>query len=112
MGRVVKELIRPTELVAIIRAEVLKYVADSYTSKLYVILDDEQKLYAVVTVPHLLRPYPSRVVVMAQVVGEKAVIIEDVTDKPLVEALIAGGIPREKIVLAYQGEKLSDEGKG
>jgi hypothetical protein len=51
-------------------------------------------------------------VVMAQVVGEKAVIIEDVTDKPLVEALIAGGIPREKIVLAYQGEKLSDEGKG
>lgn len=95
-----------TELMAITRAEVQKYAAFSHTSKLYSVLDDEQKIYAVITVPHLPRPWPSRVVIMAQVVDDKVVVIEDVSDKPLVDALMVNaGVPREKIVLAYRGEK-------
>jgi hypothetical protein len=35
------------------------------------------------------------------VVGDKVIIIEDNTDKPLVDALMVnGGVPREQITLA------------
>ncbi|MBZ0286094.1 MAG: XisI protein [Anaerolineae bacterium] len=89
----------------ITRREVALYIAHSDTSKFYSLMDEAQKLYAVVSVPHLPRPWPSRVVVMAQVVGDKVIVIEDNTDKPLVDALMVnGGVPREQIILAYAGE--------
>jgi hypothetical protein len=109
MDRVVKEDIQADMLAQITRTEVKKYVANSDTSKLYPILDDEQKLYAVVGVPHLPRPWPSRVIVMAQVVDDKVVIIEDITDKSLVDALVHNaGVPRDKIILAYKGETMPE----
>jgi hypothetical protein len=108
MDRTVEKSIKSVKLDAlsqIVRREVQLYLANSDTSKFYSFLDDAQKLYAVVSVPHLPRPWPSRVVVMAQVVGDKVIIIEDNTDKPLVDALMVnGGVPREKIILAYAGE--------
>jgi hypothetical protein len=40
----------------------------------------------------------------------EVVIVEvDNTDKPLVDALVQQGIPREQIVLAYAGETLPDK---
>jgi hypothetical protein len=44
--------------------------------------------------------------VMAHIEGDVVIIDEDLTDRPLVEALVRAGIPREKIVLAYTGEPL------
>jgi hypothetical protein len=99
--------VKLTELEAITRREVEQYAGNSFKAAHYAILDDIQKLYAVVSVPDLPRPWPSRVVVMAQVVNDKIVIIEDVTDKPLADALMVnGGVPRAQIILAYQGETL------
>jgi hypothetical protein len=49
------------------------------------------------------------IVVLARMVGDHVVIEEDRTDKPLVDALmINGGVPREKIILVYNGEKLPE----
>jgi len=45
---------------------------------------------------------------MARGENDKVVIEEDLTDKPLVDALIQAGIPREQIVLAYAGDKLEE----
>jgi len=105
MVGMIREPITLTALETITRTEVEKYIPISYTSSYYALLDDAQKLYAVVSVPHLPRPWPSRIVVMAQVVGDKVIIIEDITDKPLVDALMVnGGVPRDKIILAYAGE--------
>jgi len=99
--------VKLTELEAITRREVDMYAGNSFTSKTYFIADDLQKLYAVVSVPNHPRPWPSRVSVMAQVVNDKVIIIEDITDKPLVDALMVnGGVPREKIILAYAGEEV------
>ncbi len=47
-------------------------------------------------------------VVLARVVGDYVIVEEDLTDRPLVDRLVAAGIPREKIILAYAGEPLSD----
>lgn len=37
------------------------------------------------------------------------VIEEDINNKPLVDALVQAGIPREKIILAYAGETVPEE---
>jgi hypothetical protein len=44
---------------------------------------------------------------MAQVIDDTIVVLEDTSvDKPLVDALMSnGGVPRDKIILAYKGEK-------
>ncbi|MEO8609034.1 MAG: element excision factor XisI family protein [Chloroflexota bacterium] len=96
-----------TELETITRREVDQYTGNSFTSKSYFIADDQQKLYAAISVPNFPRPWPTRIAVMAQVVGDKVIIIEDNTDKPLVDALMVnGGVPREQIILAYAGEPI------
>ena len=43
-----------------------------------------------------------------RVVADKIIIEVDQNDKPLVDALVYAGIPREKIILAYAGEKVPD----
>jgi hypothetical protein len=92
----------------ITRAEVEHYAADSDTSTLYAALDDLRRIYAVLDVPHWPRKLPAGIVVMARVVDEYVIIEEDTTDKPLVDALMTnGGVPRERIILAYAGEKMS-----
>lgn len=91
------------------RLEVGKYAAIAIKAQMLPIFDDGQRLYAVIIVPDRPRPFPARVVVMAQVVSDKVIIIEDTTDKPLVEALMQAGIPREQIVLAYAGESVPTE---
>jgi hypothetical protein len=52
---------------------------------------------------------PAWVLVMARVVGDTVMIEEDANvEKHLAEALMMnGGIPREKIIQAYQGERVS-----
>lgn len=95
-------------LETVVRQEVAKYAAYSFTSKLCTLTDETQHLYAVVSVPNPTRAWPSKVIVMAQVIEDKVVIIEDVTDKPLVDALMVNaGIQRNKIVLTYRGETIS-----
>ena len=69
-------------------------------------MDDVHQIYAVVDVPYWPRTYSTEIVVLARVDSEYIIIEEDTTDKLLVDALITNAnIPREKIVLAYRGEK-------
>lgn len=90
----------------ITRREVSRYVATSDMDILYPILDDTNNTYAVVIVPHDSDERPSWVFVMARVVSDYVVIDEDgPADKTLSEALMVnGGVPREKIILAYRSE--------
>lgn len=93
------------QLVEITRREIERYDAFSPVAEFYTLMDENQQRYAVVVVPNLPRPWASNVVVMAQVIGETVIIIEDTTDKPLYEALMMNGnIPRQQIVLIYAGE--------
>jgi hypothetical protein len=109
MDHLVDHLMTHEQLVEITRREVEKYDADSFTSASYTLMDDGQKRYAVVDVPNFPRSYSSQIVVMAQVVGEQVIIIEDITDKPLVDALMVNGnVRREQIVLVYAGETIED----
>jgi hypothetical protein len=86
------------------------YAGNSIGGKTYPVLDDPHQTYAILYVDDKHEDHPVWAVVMARVVGEYIVIDEDTTDKPLVDALmINGGIPREKIILAYAGETLPEQ---
>ncbi|GAB5494099.1 MAG: hypothetical protein Phog2KO_43140 [Phototrophicaceae bacterium] len=92
-------------LIQAVKNEIVLYAGASFTSQAYSLFDEESLRYAVVVVPNLPRPYPSRVIVMARILDNKIYIDEDITDKPLVDALVYNSeIPREQIVLVYTGE--------
>jgi hypothetical protein len=99
-------------LVRITRDEVHKYAAngEGVCLRLYPILDDVSQIYTVNAV-HLV-PNQERstgIVVMARIEGDYVVIEEERTDKPLLDALLQQGIPREQIILAYAGETLPEQ---
>lgn len=97
------------DVCTIVRREVDRYAGHSVGCKLYAVLDDEHLTYGVICVPDDSMDRPAWVVVLAHVVGDSIVIDEDTTDNSLVDALmINGGIPREKIILAYTGETLPE----
>ncbi len=103
---------RVNDLTEIVRHEVADYArVHGYKSKVFYVGDDNQHIYTVVVVPDDDHPFISnaRVNIMARVLDDKVVIDEDITDRPLYEALEEAGIPREQIFLAYAGETLPDE---
>lgn len=93
-----------------LREEVRKYAAGGrgINVLLFAILDDEQGIYAVNAVNYPEREDVADVVVLARLVGNKVIVEEDMTDKKLVDALLQRGIPRDQIVLAYEGEPIPD----
>lgn len=92
----------------IVREEIAKYTGGGRGGGiiLFPLLDDEHQTYAVNTVEYPERSNFTGVVVLARIVGDVVVIEGDHTDKPLVDALLQRGIPRDQIVLAYAGEPI------
>jgi hypothetical protein len=90
----------------IVREEVRKYAGTGkgINLRLFPLLDDENQTYAVNAINYPDRDEFAFVVVLARIVGNKVVIEEDATDKHLIDALLQRGVPREQIVLAYDGE--------
>ena len=72
---------------------------------MYPLGNDDLGVYAVTMVDFPERKHAARVVVQARLEGETVIIEEDTTDRPVVDRLVASGIPRERIVLAYLGEQ-------
>lgn len=48
---------------------------------------------------------------LVRIEAELVIIEEDKTNKPLVDALLQAGVPREQIVLTYAGETLNEASK-
>jgi hypothetical protein len=84
------------------------YVGGGFDLKMYFVSNDDDGVYGVVVVDTPVRKQPAGVVVLARVLGDKVVIEEDLTDRPLYQALMRQGIPRERLILAYVGEPLPD----
>ena len=101
-----------TNLTAILEQEVAWYAnVKGWKAKSHYIEDEKHQIFTVIAVPEKDHPMLKRpgITVMARIVGDNVIIDEDKTDRPLYEALIEAGIPREKIIAAYAGEKLPDE---
>jgi glutamate 5-kinase len=95
------------QIITIARTEVEKYAGGSHEATAYPISDDQRHTYAVNAMMHELGPDRAWIIVQARVVGDFIVIDEDnVANKPLIQALLKVGVPREQIICAYTGEHL------
>ena len=97
---------RVIDLTALVQREIEAYATPALKATTYPISDHQRRTYAVVVVPDRPRPFPARIVVMARIVNDFVVIDEDTTDRPLWEALVRAGIPRERIICLYAGEEI------
>lgn len=110
MATITKQYMTKTQLYHIVRREVGQYAGNTHEATLYPVFDEAHQIDMVICVPEKEAERPSWVLVMAQVIEDYVVILEETAiDKPLVDALVKnGGIPREKIIRAYAGEKLPE----
>lgn len=76
--------------------------------KAYKFADDAQQVYAVNMLDESNRQQDAIAAVIARVQGDLVIIEEDLTDRPLVDRLVAAGVPRDKIIMAYMGEPVPE----
>jgi len=93
---------------AIVRQEVEKYEGAAFNSRIIPVYDDLHRTYMIVSVGEPATKNPAIPIVMARVDGDRVIIEADNTDKPLIEALLQAGVPRDKIILAYMDEPLPE----
>jgi hypothetical protein len=97
-------------LTDIVRDEVQWYQAQGHglNCLLYAVCDETNHRYTVISLDYPTRKAFAQVVVLARVVGGQVVIEEDAADKKLVDKLVRRGVPRDHIILAYQGEPIPE----
>jgi hypothetical protein len=99
-------------LIELTRQEVEKYAGVSPHAKAYFIADEIQQIYIVTGVENKPGPNSNWIIVQAHIKGGVVIIdVDNVWEKQLWKSLEQVGVPREQIVLAYQGEQLP-EGSG
>jgi hypothetical protein len=83
---------------------------EGYKDTSYYLQDSVKQIYSLIIVPdddHPLLKAP-RLMILVRVTADNIVIEVDTTDRPLYQALVRAGIPREKIILRYAGETLPE----
>jgi len=93
--------------------DILKRTLEGYTGKAlngysYLTSSSDESLFTVISVGFARKKRIVNVGLIVQVVGDHIIIERDINDKPLVDALVQAGIPREQIVLAYAGEPVEE----
>jgi hypothetical protein len=96
------------KLSEIVRNEVFWYAGDGLGIELLPLANEDKKIYAVAVVDDPIHKDPPEFLILARIRGDRVIVEADTTDRPLVDSLVAAGIPREKIVLAYEGEVIPE----
>jgi hypothetical protein len=95
-----------TDLVEIVQREVEAYAeGDVWQGFSYSVSDISRNAFAVLMILNAERAFKPLIEVAARVVGDKVIIDADNTDRPLFEAFMEAGIPRDQIVRLYAGER-------
>jgi hypothetical protein len=95
---------RIANLTDIVKREVAEYAWDQADSKAYFMENEDRKTFSVLIVPNE-NPQDSLTIIVAHISADEMVIIDtDLTDKPLFDALLKAGIPRNRSIRAYRGE--------
>jgi hypothetical protein len=89
---------------AILKAAMSDYAVSGLNGVSYLMQAEHEAAYAVITIGKFAGKRFTNMGLVAHVENELIIIEHDINDKPLVDALVQAGIPREQIVLAYAGE--------
>ncbi len=89
-----------------VRTVMSGYARKGLNSHSYLTRNEDDMILSVVTVPS--GKSNSFVSLLVRVLAETVIIERDQNDKPLVDALMEAGVPRNRIVLAYAGEPVPE----
>jgi hypothetical protein len=90
-----------------IRQKIAEYAKPSLTGEpSYLTQSIDGSLFTVVDVSVTDKKHHASISLAVRVSSNFVIIEHDINNKPLVDALVQAGIPREKIVLAYAGEAI------
>lgn len=95
------------QLIKILRDEMNKYSGDGLNSQTYLTENLLQNVFTSTTINKDDNNANPFVDLFVRVI-DTIIIEEDRNSKPLFDALLQAGIPRENIILAYAGEKVPD----
>src|SRR5690606_27234929 len=84
------------------------YAKNPINGKSFMMMDESRSNISISTVATWEGKRSPSLDLMVHVEGDHIIIEHDANDKPLYEALVQAGIPREQIVLAYAGEALPE----
>lgn len=93
-------------LKTIVRTAVGGYAKKGLNNVSYMTHADDDSIFSVVTVPQ--NQNGSFVSLLVRILPQVVIIERDQNDKPLVDALLQAGIPRNQIILAYAGEPVPE----
>ncbi|MCE7947732.1 MAG: hypothetical protein DYG88_09920 [Chloroflexi bacterium CFX4] len=97
------------QLADVVQQIVLSYAGGGLDLRAYPLANEAQGVYAVAIVDYPVHKRPASFAILVRLENDKVIVEEDLTDRPIVDALVRAGIPRTNIVLAYAGESIPTE---
>jgi hypothetical protein len=93
----------------ILDRELVRYTGRGLNAHSFLTKSDDGRTFVVTTYAKVRDRRIVQTSLAVEYDGDSIIIRQDINEKPLVDALVQAGIPREKIVLAYVGEPVPDE---
>ncbi len=97
------------DMMTILHQELMLYAKNPLNGVSFLTINQEENAFAVITIAVVPGRRFAEADIIARCDHDLIVIELDVNNKPLVDALVQAGIPREKIILAYAGETVPEE---
>ncbi len=87
-----------------LRQVMMGYAGEALNGYSYLTSSADQQVFTIVSVGQVRGQRIVDTGLVVRIKNKRIIIEYDVNDKPLVDALVSAGIPRNQIVLAYAGE--------
>jgi XisI protein len=92
------------ELKQILREAMQDYAGEALNGHLYLTSNDNEGVFTIMSIANVRSEKIVETGIVARIEYETIIIEHDISNKPLIDALVQAGIPREQIILAYAGE--------
>ncbi len=89
-----------------LKAVMMGYTGRGLNVESFLTASDDGRLLTVVSIGQIRGETVVDSGLVVRLIGDRIVIDRDNNSKPLVDALLQAGVPREQIVLAYAGETI------
>jgi|SRR5690606_7974244 len=86
------------------------YAGEALNGHLYLTKSNQDALFSIMSIAKVGDETVIETGIVARIIAETIIIEKDISNKPLVDALVQNGIDRKQIVLAYAGEAIPTTG--
>lgn len=96
------------DIKSILISELNAYAGKAFNGEVYLTSNADQNRFVVTAVGQVKGERVVNTSLMVQLADNRVIIDQDTNSKPLVDALLQAGIPRQQIILAYAGEPVPE----